>query len=167
MTIEADGVLEDAGGRKVIRFRRRLAHPVDRVWRALTDPVDLIGWWGDVRVDLVEGGEFTVTWLNTDDEGKGFTMHAVITALDPPHLLETSGDAHGVLRWELRPDGGGTELTFSSTLDLPEEYRTMTIAGWHVHLGALADALAGRSTDLVNLPGWPPVHEAYVAKYAR
>ena len=69
-------------------------------------------------------------------------MHATITRLDPPHLLETTGDPHGVLRWELRPDGSGTLLTFSSTVELPEAYRSRVLAGWHWHLDALAEVVA-------------------------
>ena len=80
-------------------------------------------------------------------------MEATITELDPPRLLELSGDIHGVLRFELRPDGDETVLTFTSTLDLPDEYRTKVLAGWHFHLDALAAALEGRATDLVALPG--------------
>jgi uncharacterized protein YndB with AHSA1/START domain len=161
----ADGVLEQRGGKDVIRFERHLAHPVERVWAALTKPDELVHWWGEVEVDLVEGGRFVMRWLNTDEDGNAAVMHATITRLQPPNLLETSGDLHGVLRWELRPEAGGTRLTFTSTLDLPEEYRTMTIAGWHFHLDALAEALDGRKVDLVNPEDrWQPIHQRYVAK---
>jgi uncharacterized protein YndB with AHSA1/START domain len=160
----ADGVLDKQDGRDVIRFERRLDHPIERVWAALTEPSELIGWWGDADLELVEGGRFVMRWLNTDGEGNPFVMHATIRQLDPPRLLETEGSGHGVLRWELRPDGDGTILRFSSTLDLADEYRTMTLAGWHMHLDALAAMLAGESVDLVNIPGWEPLHQRYVAK---
>jgi uncharacterized protein YndB with AHSA1/START domain len=152
----------------VLRFERHLAHPIERVWAALTDPGELVGWWGEAEVDLIEGGRFTVRWLNTDEHGNSVVMHATITRLDPPNLLETRGDVHGVLRWELHPDGNGTVLTFSSTLDLPEEYRTMVLAGWHYHLDAIAETLDGRPADIANLPNdrWERVHERYVARLA-
>jgi hypothetical protein len=70
---------------------------------------------------------------------------------------------HGVLRFELTPDGDETVLRFTSTLDLPDDYRTKVLAGWHFHLDALARALDGGSTDLVELPGWERLHERYVA----
>ena len=78
-----------------------------------------------------------------------------------PHLLETTGDVHGILRWELSPESGGTTLVFTSTLDLPEEFRSRTLAGWHFHLMALRRALAGGSADLVELPEWPAIHDRY------
>jgi uncharacterized protein YndB with AHSA1/START domain len=159
---EADGVLEIAvGDHAVLRFSRRIAHPVQRVWAALTDPAELTGWWGQADVDLVEGGKFVLRWLNTDGGGNRAEMHATITRLEPPRLLETTGDLHGVLRWELRPDGDGTLLAFSSTLELPAEYRTMVLAGWHWHLDALAAYLGGTPTDLVNVTGWDQIHQRY------
>lgn len=162
----ADGVLERAGDHHVIRFQRHLAHPIDRVWAALTDPAELLGWWGEAEIDLVEGGRFTLRWLNADEHGNRFVMHATITRLEPPYLLETEGGAHGALRWELRPEGSGTTLTFSSTLVLPEEYQTMTLAGWHYHLDALAATLAGQTVDLVHLPNdrWEHIHAQYCAR---
>lgn len=166
--IVADGVLEERDGLQVVRFVRRLAHPVARVWAALTDPVELIGWLGDAEVELVEGGRFVVRWLNVDDRGNRAVYRGTITALEPPRLLEVRGDIHGVLRWELRPEDDGTLLTFSSTLALPEEYRTMVLAGWHYHLDSLAEALDGQFADLANLSGgrWGRIHERYLARRA-
>jgi uncharacterized protein YndB with AHSA1/START domain len=144
-----------------VRFERRLAHPIERVWAALTVPGELVGWWGDADVDLHNGGRFVMRWLNTDDQGSRAVMHGTITALEPPRLLEITGDIHGVLRFDLHPDEAGTLLTFSSTVDLPEAYRTKVLAGWHFHLDALADVLDGRSVDLVHLSGWDRIHDEY------
>ena len=160
----AAGTVEQLAGASRVRFQRRLNHPVARVWSALTEPRHLIAWLGVAEIELVEGGRFDLRWLNTDERGEPFTMHATITRLQPPHLLETRGDAHGVLRWALQPDGAGTLLTFTSTLDLPEEYRTRVLAGWHYHLDALATALDGGTVDLVHLPNarWEAIHLDYV-----
>jgi len=159
---QADGVLEPAGhGKVVLRFRRRIAHPVERVWAALTEPAELIGWCGQAEIDLAEGGKFVLRWLNADDSGNRAEMHATITRLDPPRLLETAGDLHGVLRWELQPDGAGTLLAFSSTVGLPAEYRSMVLAGWHWHLDALASFLGGTPVDLVHVDGWDRIHQRY------
>jgi uncharacterized protein YndB with AHSA1/START domain len=164
MSEAADGILETRGdGTKVVRFERRLAHPVERVWEALTRPEELSAWWGDADVDLVEGGEFVMRWRNVGPNGEPPpVMHARITELDPPRVLETSGDMHGVLRWELEPADGGTLLRFSSTLDLPADFETKVLAGWHWHLDALARALEGEPTDLVNMQAsWNPIHARY------
>lgn len=165
-----DGVLEHRDGKDVIRFERRLSHPIERVWAALTEPEQLRGWWGAAdELELTVGGRFTLRWLNTDLDGNSAVMHATITALDPPRLLETKGDMHGVLRWELRPEGDDTVLTFTSTLDLPEKYRTMVLAGWHWHLDTLAAELAGSPFDWSawqtrGMQQWNAIHDSYRAK---
>jgi uncharacterized protein YndB with AHSA1/START domain len=160
-----DGTVSAGGdGKAVIRFERHLPFPIDEVWAALSRPDRLMQWWGEVEVDLREGGQFDVCWFNGHEEAQRFTMHAIITTIDPPRLLETSGDAHGVVRWELTPEDGGTRLIFTSTLDLPEEFRTRVLAGWHFHLGALRYALTGGTVDLVGFPEWEGIHQRYVAR---
>jgi uncharacterized protein YndB with AHSA1/START domain len=157
-----DGVVARSDDKVVIRFERRLAHPPERVWEALIDPEQLIAWWGEADVEPTEGGEFTMRWQNTKPDGTRPVMHATITKLREGELLEMEGDLHGTLRFELRPDGDGTLLTFSSTLELPEEQRPGALAGWHFHLDALARALDGGSTDL-STPGreWEQIEAAY------
>ena len=145
----------------VISFERRLAHPVERVWDALTLPEELIAWWGDAEVELAEGGRFDVRWLNTDDEGNAAELHATIAKLEPRRLLVLDGDIHGRLRWELTPDGDGTLLSFRSTVELEPEFLTKVPAGWHFHLDALERHLDGGTTDLVEIPEWEEIHARY------
>src|SRR6266511_2822992 len=51
-TARADGTVEEIGGRYVLRFERRLPHPVETVWDALTRPERLRDWFGEVEVKL-------------------------------------------------------------------------------------------------------------------
>lgn len=166
MSSDADGTAQRRDGKDVVRFERRISHPIDRVWAAITSPAELGGWLGDAEVDLREGGRFRLRWLNTDEDGDSAEMHATITVLDPPRVLETEGDIHGVLRWELEADGDATILTFTSTLDLPDEYRFRVLAGWHFHLNALADALAGRPFDWShwNTADWEKILRRYLVR---
>lgn len=160
------GTLEQRDGTQVIRFERHLRHPIERVWEAITDPAEAIGWWGRVERDLRVGGAFTVTWLNTrDHEGnqvdEPFAMHAQITALDAPTLLEMSSEEHGTLRFELAATHDGTFMRFSATGEIPETIRVPALAGWHTHLDALETVLDGGEVDLVNLPQF----DANLARY--
>jgi uncharacterized protein YndB with AHSA1/START domain len=82
----------------VIRFERHLPVPPPVVWVALTEPDFLSKWWGEVTLDLRLGGQFDVCWINATPSGDRLTMHGKVTTLDPPHLLETTGDVHGILR---------------------------------------------------------------------
>jgi uncharacterized protein YndB with AHSA1/START domain len=176
----ADGVIETrADGETVIHFERRLSHPPDRVWDAITDPDQVIRWWGELDADLQHGGNFTLRWLNQDEEGRSSGWRGTLTEFDPPRVLETSGTwgsekegwgAHNAtLRFELTPDGDGTVLRFTNTLDaMPDDYRTKTLAGWHWHLDTLAGVLDGApDRSLTEVEGWAPIHELYEEEYAR
>jgi uncharacterized protein YndB with AHSA1/START domain len=154
----------DGAGHAIIRFERRLPYAPGDVWSALTEPDRLRQWWGEVEVAPQLGGRFDVTWLNPTPDGGRLTMHSTISVFEPPRVLETRGDVHGVLRWELRPDGAGTLVVFTSTLDLPDEFRTRTLAGWQYHLLALDHTLGRGTVDLVGLPEWPGIHERYIAR---
>jgi uncharacterized protein YndB with AHSA1/START domain len=167
----ADGTLETRDGRHAMRYERRLAHPIRRVWAAPTEPAELRGWLADADVDLVARGRVELRWLNTDDEGNRAVAAGTITALEPPRVLELDTDVHGVLRWELRDEDGATALTFTVTTPAPNEQITLALAGWHIHLEHLADALDGRPVDWPrwdeeHRPRWDELHERYVARTA-
>jgi uncharacterized protein YndB with AHSA1/START domain len=165
---QPDGTVErHDDGRVTLRYERRLAHPLARVWAAITEPDELARWLGAADYDLRPGGAVVLRWLNTDLEGNAAVLHGTISALEPPRLLEIMGDIHGTLRWELRADGAdATQLTFSSTMAEPEgEMLPMTLAGWHVHLDHLAGALEG---ETVHWPRWYELHyPAWQVHFAR
>src|SRR4051812_45718337 len=108
MTTFSDGTHEtlDDGPHRV-RFERRLNHPIDRVWAALTDPDQIEAWLARAELDLREGGRVHLEWLNTDEEGRryeGADATGTVARLDPPRLVEYDTDGHGTLTWELEPD---------------------------------------------------------------
>jgi uncharacterized protein YndB with AHSA1/START domain len=170
-THPADGTLETRDGRHVLRYERRLAHPVERVWAALTEPSELRGWLADADLELAEGGRVRLRWLNTDDEGNHAVAEGAVTALDPPRLLELDIEPHGLLRFELREDDGATALMLTVSVPAPNEQITLALAGWHVHLEHLADALDGRPVDWPawderHRPRWEELHAAYAERAA-
>ncbi len=162
------GTISRVGERVQLRYMRRIPHLVAKVWAAITEPEQLVAWWGAAEVDLTEGGKFSIEWLNTDENGERpaepTIMHGVITELDPPNVLQIEGDIHGTLRFELRPTDTGTALTFSSTLEIPEEFVLKNAAGWHVHLDFLEEALDGAAVDWPHWPldRWQALYNGYV-----
>jgi uncharacterized protein YndB with AHSA1/START domain len=157
------GTVEKVDGRHVIRFERPLAHPVDKVWAALTEPEQLAGWLAAAdELELQQGGRVELRWLNSGsrsewekygvilpddfDPEEPEIVRGTVTAVDPPRLLEFDTDLHGILRWELREDGTGCALIFTNIPPegFPEEMTTQVLSGWHQHLDTLSDALAGR-----------------------
>jgi uncharacterized protein YndB with AHSA1/START domain len=171
-THPADGTVDTlADGRRVLRYERRLAHPVDRVWSAITRPAELRAWLADADVDLAPGGAVQLRWLNHDDRGNRAVMNGTITALEPPRVLEIASDIHGVLRWELTEDDAGTALAFTVTIG-PDVPVGLVRAGWHIHLEHLAGALDGRPVDWPrwgeeHRPRWNEIARHYEAEHAR
>jgi uncharacterized protein YndB with AHSA1/START domain len=156
-------------GRHRLVFERRLNHPVERVWAALTDPDEIEAWLARAQLEPREGGRVHLEWLNTDEEGKryeGADATGTVAAIDPPRLLELDTDVHGRLKWELRADGDGTELTFTVVIAMPDEHVASNQAGWHTHLDFLDEWLdAGTRIDWPNWPRdrWAVHHERYAA----
>jgi uncharacterized protein YndB with AHSA1/START domain len=127
------------GGRNVLRMERRLHHPVEKVWRALTEPSELGHWFPtNVEVDLVVGGK--VRFVEHSDEYP--SLDGEITDLDPPRLIAYTWDTDH-LRWELEPDGDGCRLTLIHTFD--DRYGAASFAtGWTECLVALDLRLDGK-----------------------
>ena len=157
----ADGTVRDGGmAWTCCVSSAKLAHPVERVWAALTEPEELIGWLGSVDIDPVEGGAVELRWLNTDEDTPSFTARspssrAPTPARDRlrPHVVEADERGHRLPAHLHEHD------------PVPNEYLALLLPGWHSHLDFLADALAGRPVDWDHWPldHWKVLHERYVA----
>ena len=134
------GTYTTVDGRPALRFERRYPHPVEAVWRAVSDPAHLAHWFPS-RVTLDElrvGAPVRFAF----DEHAIPPMDGRIAELDAPRLLafEWGGD---LLRFELEPADGGvaTHLTFTTLLG-EQDTAARNAAGWHVCLDRLGHALA-------------------------
>lgn len=152
-----DGTLHIVDGRPMLRFERRLAHPVGKVWRAITDPAELPHWFPwQVELEPRIGG----TMRFTHPTGAATAPDAVITEWDPPRVFAYRWN-DGELRWELRADGDGCVLVFThSFAELPPAAKFA--AGWHLSLDALDAVLSGRP---VSAQGWADLNDGYVRAF--
>ena len=152
-----NGSLHTADGRHVLRFERRLAHPVEKVWRAITEPDHLAHWFpATTQIDLRLGGTIRFVFPGGEIEAS----EGVITELDPPRVFAFTWNGEP-LRMELRPDGDGCVLTFTHGFtDRPMAASFAT--GWETCLGALESALGGAPGDGPPAPpDYPARHDAY------
>ena len=135
------GILRPDGEARALSYERRLDAPPERVWRALTDRLELGRWLTDVTIEPRVGGGVLIDW------GEAGSNEGTVLAWEPPRALEFSwiwpGVHDSVLRFDLRPDGDGTHLRL--------EHRALSPSvagdhgsGWHAYLDALADAVEGR-----------------------
>jgi uncharacterized protein YndB with AHSA1/START domain len=136
------GTYEIVDDRSALTFARRLAHPVERVWRAVTEPSELAHWFPSaVSGDMKPGGTLTFEFPG----GEMPTMEGEVIELDPPRSLAfTWGD--DMLRIELEPVDDGCVLHFVVLFDEAER-ASRDAAGWHVCLDRLEQHLGGAQTD--------------------
>jgi uncharacterized protein YndB with AHSA1/START domain len=157
----ADGRLEEVDGRWRLRFTRRLPHPPEKVWRALTEPEHLPAWFPtDIQGERAEGAPLRFEFRN----GEGPTIDGEMLAYDPPRVLEMRWGEGETLRFELQAVEGGTELTFLDALsELGKAARDA--AGWHTCLDQLAVELDGGAAPWKPGERWAQVHGTYVERF--
>jgi uncharacterized protein YndB with AHSA1/START domain len=156
-------ILQTTDGRSVLRMERRLAHPAEKVWRAITRPSHLAAWFpSEVEIpELAVGGKLRFVFAG--DEGP--TLHGEITELDPPWIFGFSwGDDH--LRVELRPDDGGRAcvLVFTHAFDDTAGAGSFA-AGWDTCLATLDTALRGEPAVAPDPEAVDAAHEAFVEAF--
>jgi uncharacterized protein YndB with AHSA1/START domain len=153
------GELERHEDRVLLRFTRRLAHPPERVWRALVEPEQLAVWF-PTTIDGERAAGARLRFRHRDDLVEPFAGEML--AFEPPSLLELQWGPD-VLRFELEGDGDGTLLVFTDTLEeLGKAARDG--AGWHECLERLVYELNGQAPPLASADRWRQVHPQYVAR---
>ena len=157
-----EGRLEQVGDRWQLHFTRRLPHPPEKVWRALTEPEHLKEWFpNDIEGERKEGATLRHVFRN----GEAPDVEGEMLGFQPPAVLEfTWGD--DTLRFELHAEDEGqtTVLDFVDVLtDIGKAARDG--AGWHVKFDALEAHLRGAPIDGDEMERWKPVHEKYVEDF--
>jgi len=125
----------------MLRFERRYGYPVERLWRAISDPAERAHWFpSDVELVVVEE--------------------------QPPTLL--IGSFHDTeIRFELTPedDGEGCTLVFTHRFDDLAD-APKTAAGWDRCFARMQALLAGAELgEKQALELWPIVHERYAEQF--
>lgn len=84
------GHLEEVDGRWRLRFTRRLRHSPEKVWRALTEPVQLAAWFPDtIEGDWHPGARLRFA------EGSGYAFDGEVVSVSRPGCLSSPGAATG------------------------------------------------------------------------
>jgi uncharacterized protein YndB with AHSA1/START domain len=149
-----DGTLETLDGRPALRFERRLAHPVQRVWRAVSEPAELELWFPAAADWTPAVGE---TFVAGGATGR-------VTEVQPPHVLgwEFNGDLY---RFELTARDDGCLLVFTHVFD-DRSIAAQSAAGWHAYLARLEPHLDGRPlSEKEAHEGWADIHEGYAERF--
>ncbi len=99
----------------------QIGAPPERVFQAITDPRQLMQWWGqkglyhhtDWKADLRPGGAWRSEGLS-DKDGSPYSVSGEYVEVDPPRAVSYtwvaswSGPLKTLVRWDLQPAAGGT-----------------------------------------------------------
>jgi uncharacterized protein YndB with AHSA1/START domain len=146
---ELMGIVTIDGDYATLRYKRRLPHPREVIWKAITDPKELVGWMNTKAViDGRNGG--AVDFINTVS---GFHTTGCILAWDPQRVFEhewhiapnpslPNGEPESVIRWELKQDSysNNTFLTLTHSR-LTKSTSSRFAPGWHAYLDRLEASL--------------------------
>lgn len=126
--------------RRSVVVERDIAHPPEKIWRALTQP-HLIGEWlmqSDFKPEVGHDFKFSEDWGAIDCK---------VTAVEPNRTLSYSWAAFGLestVTWTLTATGAGTHLRMEQagfTLEQEQAYRGATMA-WPQYFTAMEAVLA-------------------------
>jgi uncharacterized protein YndB with AHSA1/START domain len=119
-------------GRPALRLERRLKHPIERVWQAVTEPAELERWFvAPVPWTPAAGEEFEAG----GESGR-------ITALEPPRLLAWTWSVERY-SFELTPTEDGCLLVFTHVFNPELGPGWQHAAGWEAYFNRLDAHLAG------------------------
>ena len=157
-------LLED-GGRTCLRFERVLAHPREKVWRALTAASELAAWHpSPFEFEPRVGGRVT---FNSELGGPEMP-EGEVREYDPPTALAyTWGE--DLLRWELAEHPDGCVLVLTHAFD--DRFKAARdAAGWDLCLEALPAALEGHAPAEAARPraipeGWRELNAGYERRF--
>jgi len=147
---------------------RELRHSPEKVWAALTDPVQLREW-APFDADGNLGVAGSTVKLSTVGMSTPLVSNTTIQRADAPNVLEYSWGG-GNLRWELEDFGGGTRLKLWHNID--RRYIAMGAAGWHICLDVMERALEGTPLgrivggEALKFEGWQRLHADYARQFA-
>lgn len=168
MNPESKGTVTIESEYATLRYERQLSHPRELVWKAITDPKELAGWFNTKAViDGRSGG--TIDFVNTVS---GFHTSGHILAWDPqcvfehewhiaPNLSLPDGEPEAVIRWELKQDGDSNTLLTLTYSRLTKSTSLRFAPGTHAYLDRLEASLNNEV-----LPDWMQRFAAVKELYA-
>ena len=158
------GSLRAADGRGVVRVEDHFDTDMDDLWSALTDPIRLAHWIGEVEGDLRKGGDFRAQFVTTGWQGSGR-----VEACEPPRRLlvrsTAAGESHELVdEATLTSDGSQTMLVIEER-GMPLDQIAAYGVGVQLHIEDLAAYISGgeRLDAATRLAGLLPAYRELAA----
>ncbi len=160
-----DATLEKHGRLFTLTVERRLAHPIEKVWRVVTEDRLLNQWFPcDVVGDWIVGAELRFNFRNGEEQGLPEEyLYGKVLAVDEPRLLEYTWGSH-VMKYELAPDGDGCVLRLSESFD-DASWGARNAAGWEMCLDTLQLVLDGAELVKFAADVWKTKFKHYARQF--
>ena len=125
-----------------------LPHPIERVWRAISDPVEIARWFPNesATLDVRPGGTGEFVWII---EGKEFRSEVHVHEVEPPtrfvwswgHEPTNTDEPVTTVEFSLSESARGTTLVLRESGFLAEKHRNDNHEGWGEELAELEEYL--------------------------
>jgi uncharacterized protein YndB with AHSA1/START domain len=159
-------ILKD-GEKWTLVLVRELRHSPEKVWQALTDPVQLREW-APFDADGSLGTVGNTVKLTTVAAPTPHVTETRVRRADAPKVLEYGWGGNDI-RWELEAWGRGTRLTLWHSID--RRFISMGAAGWHICFDVLDRLLDGTpigrtvGPDAIKFAGWQRLNAEYAKQF--
>lgn len=156
MNPESKGTVTIEGKLTTLRYELRLPHPREVIWKAITDPNELVMWFNTKAViDGRTGG--TIDFINAPS---GFHTTGCILNWDQPHIFEHEwhiaphpdlphGEPEAIMHSELIHDGDSNTILILTFSHLARFTAQGFAPGMHAFLDRLSAHLNGE-----KMPDW-------------
>ncbi|WP_147918623.1 SRPBCC family protein [Ruania zhangjianzhongii] len=146
---------ERDGGFRVV-VERHFPHPIEKVWRAVTEPVHLSQWFpAPVELELTPGGAMRFPGFD------GAEAVGVVDTVQAPGLLVFTWGSDQ-FTFTLTAEGDGTQFTLAHVFD-DRAGAASFATGWETCIGGLAALIAGTEMPTAE-PGFAR-HEELVSRF--
>jgi uncharacterized protein YndB with AHSA1/START domain len=145
LNTESKGEVTIEGEYGTLKFERRLFHPVETVWKAITDQKEIFRWLPDYKgtFDGYNGG--AIDLVNTVS-GSHVTGNILVWDLHrvfehewhiSPNQMFSHGEPESVIRWELEQEGDSDTIFTVTHSRLTKSIALRLAPGWHAYLDRL------------------------------
>ena len=159
-----DGTYLEIDGRPAVRFERVYPHPLDRVWRAVTDPAEMRHWFPSPEVSIDRPARAARS-RSPATPTPPTQDHTKVLAWEPPHRFSFEWE-DDELHFTLSEHDDGCRLELVNILST-DGAAARNAAGWEIclgHLDRVVDGTWAPSPDDGGMAEFLPVLDKYKSR---
>jgi hypothetical protein len=150
-----DGTFFREGNSYGVRFERILDHPASTVWKALTEPAQMVKW---LAPATVKDDTISLQMMGGKAGGK-------IIQWKEPELLEYEWNGGSIVRYELLSEGPNRcRLVFTHSHCIQSQLHGAA-TGWHYHMDVLKLTLDGQAPPADAAKHWEEISNDAAIRY--